>query len=137
MVNLRRIEQDQTDFGPAFSPEETQAMQRAIVRLFDLWGVTDGQASILLGDISARTYQRWKQGSLGRVNRDLASRLSNLIGIHKALRLLFSDTPRAHEWVRLPNKDFAGASALEVMLEGNLTDLMRVRRYLDSQRGAW
>ena len=32
---------------------------------------------------------------------------------------------------------FAGSSALEVMLGGELTDIMRVRRYLDAERGGW
>ena len=36
-----------------------------------------------------------------------------------------------------PNDAFAGRSALEMMLGGELTDLMRVRRYLDAERGAW
>lgn len=32
---------------------------------------------------------------------------------------------------------FGGASALDVMLGGELTDIMRVRRYLDAERGGW
>src|SRR3546814_6676897 len=72
-------------------------MQRAAIRLFDHWGVTDAQAAVLLGDIAVRTYQRWKQGEYGRWNVDLAARLSNLIGIHKALRLLYTETDRSEE----------------------------------------
>ena len=53
------------------------------------------------------------------------------------LRLLFSDPARGYLWVRAPNAAFGGQSALEVMLGGQITDLMRVRRYLDAQRGAW
>lgn len=120
-----------------FSRAEVQAMQRAVIRLFDHWGVTDAQAAILLGDIAVRTYQRWKQGEYGRWNVDLAARLSNLIGIHKALRLLYSETERGYRWVKAPNRAFGDYSPLDVMLGGQLTDLMRVRRYLDSYRGAW
>ena len=32
---------------------------------------------------------------------------------------------------------FAGRPALDVLLDGELTALMRVRRYLDAERGAW
>src|SRR3546814_5744913 len=70
--------------APRFSDAEVQAMQRAAIRLFDHWGVTDAQAAVLLGDIAVRTYQRWKQGEYGRWNVDLAARLSNLIGIHRS-----------------------------------------------------
>jgi len=120
-----------------FSTAEVEAMQRAVIRLFDHWGVTDAQAAILLGDIAVRTYQRWKQGEYGRWNVDLAARLSNLIGIHKALRLLYTQTERGYRWIKAPNRAFGDRSALDVMLDGHLTDLMRVRRYLDSYRGAW
>lgn len=123
--------------APDFSNEEVQAMQRAVIRLFDHWEVTDAQAATLLGDIAVRTYQRWKQGEYGRWNVDLAARLSNLIGIHKALRLLYTETARGYRWIEAPNRAFGDHSALEVMLGGQLTDLMRVRRYLDSYRGAW
>ena len=40
-------------------------------------------------------------------------------------------------WMQAPNEAFAGRSALDVMLGGELTDLMRVRRYLDAERGGW
>lgn len=120
-----------------FSEAEVQAMQRAVIRLFDHWGVTDAQAAVLLGNIAVRTYQRWKQGEYGRWNVDLAARLSNLIGVHKALRLLYTDPDRGYRWIKAPNRAFGGRSALEIMLGGQLTDLMRVRRYLDSYRGAW
>jgi len=124
--------------GPLqISVEEIQAMQRAVINLFARWGLGDEQACTLLGGIGARTYARWKAGDLGRVNVDLQTRLSNLIGIHKALRLLFDVPERGYGWVKRPNAAFQGASALDVMLGGQLTDLMRVRRYLDTQRGAW
>ena len=59
------------------------------------------------------------------------------MGMHKALRILFREPERGYRWIKAPNEAFGGASALEVMLGGELTDLMRVRRYLDSERGAW
>ena len=59
------------------------------------------------------------------------------MGIHKALRLLFREASRGYGWIKRPNETFGGATALDVMLQGQLTDLMRVRRYLDAQRGQW
>ncbi len=137
MVELQIVEQVETPDVPGFSGAEKQAMQRAVIALFDHWGLTDAEASTLLGDISARTFQRWKQGQLGRVGNDLAARLSNLIGIHKALRLLFAEKARGYGWIKRPNATFGGKSALAIMLGGQLTDLMRVRRYLDAQRSPW
>lgn len=120
--------------GPAITDAEAAAMFRAALNLFRLWGLSDTEAATLL-DLPARTFARWKAGTLGRMGRDTRARLSNLMGIHKALRLTFREPQRGYDWIKAPNSAFGGRSAAEVMLGGELTDLMRVRRYLDAERG--
>lgn len=137
MPHLDRIESTHAAPPPQFSMQEVQAMQRAFVKLAELWGLTDDQAAVLMGDISVRTFQRWKAGELGRAGVDTAARLSNLMGIHKALRLLFKDPRRGYGWIKRANETFGGTTALDVMLGGQITDIMRVRRYLDAMRGPW
>lgn len=118
------------------SDDEAAALLRAAVQLFKRWGLTDEQAATLL-DLPSRTYARWKAGEPGRIDRDTRARLSNLMGIHKALRILFQDAERGYRWIKAANETFGGRSALDVMLGGDLTDLMRVRRLLDAERGGW
>jgi hypothetical protein len=118
------------------TPEEAAAMFRAAVNLFGKWELTDEQAATLL-DMPLRSYRRWKAGGPGRISRDGRARLSNLMGIHKALRIIFSEPQRSYAWIKASNAAFAGASALDVMLGGEMTDIMRVRRYLDAERGGW
>lgn len=65
--------------------------------------------------------------------RDLRARLSHLMGIRKALRIIFRAAPRGYAWIKAPNDAFAGRSALDVMLGGKLSDLASVRRYLDAE----
>lgn len=137
MPHLELVTQPPAPQAPKISREEAQAMQRAIINLFSRWQVTDEEACTLLGGIGQRTYARWKTGDLGRTSVDLQARMSNLLGIHKALRLLFDDPTQGYGWVKRPNAAFGGLSALQIMLGGQLTDLMRVRRYLDAQRGVW
>jgi len=115
---------------------EVAAMFRAATVMFRLWHVTDEEASVLL-DLPVRTYRRWKAGDIGRIDRDGRARLSNLMGIHRALRIIFHEPQRGYSWVKAPNAAFGGRTAFDVMLGGELTDLMRVRRYLDAERGAW
>ncbi|TQM89726.1 MbcA/ParS/Xre antitoxin family protein [Roseinatronobacter monicus] len=116
---------------------EQAAMQRAALRLFEHWNITDAEAAILLGGISPRSLHRWRKGEYGRHSRDLSDRLSHILGIHKGLRLVFADPQRGYAWVRKPNADLGGASALDVMLAGGMADLQRIRSYLDSMRGGW
>ena len=137
MTALSPVDTAAAPFVPgAITQEEAAAMFRAAVNLFRLWGIGDEQAAILL-DQPVRSYRRWKAGEIGRVDRDGAARLSNLIGVHKALRLIFREPQRGYAWIKAGNEAFGGKSALEVMLGGELTDLMRVRRYLDAERGLW
>jgi hypothetical protein len=130
------------DTAPAaFSAEpisqaEAAAMFRATLNLFGKWDITDEQAATLL-DMPVRSYRRWKSQGPGRISRDGCARLSNLMGIHKALRIIFTESPRAYAWIRAENAAFGGTSALDVMTGGELTDITRVRRYLDASRGGW
>lgn len=115
---------------------EGAAMFRAALNLFGKWAITDEQAATLL-DMPVRSYRRWKAEGPGRISRDGAARLSNLMGVHKALRIIFAEPGRGYAWIKAGNAAFGGASALDVMLGGELTDIMRVRRYLDATRGGW
>lgn len=137
MVAREFVDTAPREFSPApITDAEGAALFRAVCNLFRLWGLSDAQAATLL-DLPLRTYRRWKAEGPTRLSRDGKARLSNLIGIHKALRIIFREPQRGYQWIRLANTAFGGATALEVMLGGELTDLMRVRRYLDSERGVW
>ncbi|MHA6325892.1 MbcA/ParS/Xre antitoxin family protein [Roseivivax sp. CAU 1753] len=124
--------------GPELSTQEAQASARAVVNLFAKWGLSDEEARQVLGGLPARTWARWKTGAIGRIDRDLATRLSLLLGIHKATRYLFNrDLQRAYGWIRARNTVFGGQSALDVLLGGQIIDLYSVRRYLDAERSGW
>ncbi len=114
---------------------EAEAMARAVIRLFERWQISDSEARDILGGLAARTYARWKAGETGRIDRDLATRLSLLMGIHKGLRYLFADPERGYTWVKKPNPDFGGQSAVDVMASGDIFALWRVRTWLDAARG--
>lgn len=121
----------------AITDDESFALARATVKLFRLWQLSDGEARRLLGDMAQRTWARWKAGEIGRIDRDLRARMAILMGIHKALRYLFTEPARGYAWIRKPSTALAGTSALEVMLRGEITDLIDIRDYLDAERGGW
>ena len=122
---------------PVITDEEAAALARTTVNLFRAWGLTDGEARVLLGDMAQRTWARWKVGDIGRIDRDLRARMAILMGIHKALRYLFTEAARGYAWIRKPSAAFGGRSALDIMLLGEITDLIDLRAYLDAERGAW
>ena len=121
---------------PAITDEEAAALARATVNLFRAWQLSDIEARTLLGDMAQRTWARWKEGSIGRIDRDLRARMAILMGIHKGLRYLFTEPVRGYTWIKKPNGAFAGQSALDVMMRGEITDLIDLRSYLDAERSA-
>ncbi|WP_372425204.1 antitoxin Xre/MbcA/ParS toxin-binding domain-containing protein [Salinarimonas chemoclinalis] len=126
-----------TPGSPAVTQEEAAAMLRAAFNLFRLWGLSDAQARVLLGQPSPSTFYRWKRGEIGAIPHDTAWRLGDLMGIHKALRYLFAEPARGHAWIAKPNAAFGGRSALDRMLGGAPSDITAVRAYLDAERGGW
>ncbi|MCJ2086729.1 MbcA/ParS/Xre antitoxin family protein [Methylobacterium sp. E-005] len=98
------------------------------------WRLSTDEQIVLLGSPGRSTFFKWKKEG-GTLPVDTRERLSHLLGIWKSLRILFTVDERGEEWIRRPNRFFDGASALDVMLEGSVSSIYRVRRYLDAQRG--
>ena len=120
------------------SPDAGRVALTFFFNVMALWGCTPAQQRILLGKIGNTTYHKYKKLPQVRLPHDTLERISYLMGIHKALRILFSSNPdKAYEWVHKANSaaPFNGQSALEYMLQGRVVDLADTRRYLDSVRG--
>ncbi|WP_017461626.1 MbcA/ParS/Xre antitoxin family protein [Dyella ginsengisoli] len=110
---------------------------RSFFRLAEVWKLRVVEQRKLLGDPPESTFYKWKREQDGSPGRDVIERISYLLGIFKALQILFPDPAQADAWLRKPNQAalFGGQSALERMLSGNVADLFVVRQYLDAQRG--
>lgn len=117
---------------PRITSADAEAMARAMVKLFKKWKLSDDVARKMLGGLAAQTYARWKAGDPGRIDRDLAMRLSLLTGIHKGLRYLFSSPERGYAWIGKPNDAFGGHTPAQVMGQGDIFSLARVHVYLDA-----
>jgi hypothetical protein len=122
---------------PAAVSEEGRdaAALRAFFRLAELWGLSMEHARVLLGQPSRATLYNWKAGKARTLPHDTVRRISYLLGIFKALQILYGDAELADSWIRRPNAAFGGQSALERMLAGDVTDLAAVRAHLDAARG--
>jgi hypothetical protein len=118
-------------------PRRDLVALRAFFRLVELWGLTMEQARVLLGRPSRATLYNWKAGRVKSLPHDTLCRVSYLLGIHKALQILYADPGLADGWLKRPNQAFGGQSALARMLAGDIADLAAVRAHLDAARGAW
>lgn len=125
--------------SPAPGALPDAAAFRAFLRIAELWRLGVEEQLVLLGRPARSTYFKWKKDGAAQLGADTLERLSYVLGIYKALQILFPVAERADDWVRRPNDapPFGGRSALERMLGGRVADLYVVRQYLDAQLGGW
>ena len=121
-----------------FDPDELG--QTALTAFFNItagWGLAAEEERMLLGSPPRSTFFKWKGERAARLSADTLERISYVMGIYKALRILLPSEEAANAWVKKPNAApiFGGKSALERMLAGRVIDLADVRRYLDAERG--
>lgn len=110
---------------------------KGFVRIMDAWGVKETDARKLLGGPSSGTYYGWKAHPQGKkLDQDTLTRISFVLGIYKALHILYSDK-LADSWITLPNRDpmFRGATPLKYMIEQGQPGMLHVRQLLDAWRG--
>jgi hypothetical protein len=108
----------------------------AFFRLAQTWRLRDEDARQLLGGVSNGVFYQLKKGREKTLDQDKLTRISLLVGIFKALNLLYS-RKLADAWISLPNSNalFEGETPLSFMIRGGLPALMRVRQLLDARRG--
>lgn len=127
-------------FADLTSREERRRLSTSALKgffnLVDRWKIRDEDARGLLGGISNGPYYSWKKQPTRLLDADTLTRISYLIGIFKALNILYGEQ-LADEWVRLPNNNriFGGKTPLEYMLSGGVPAMQIVRRLLDARRG--
>ena len=118
--------------------ESRERLARMLMELLDHWGMPGADQATLLG-LSAHsrsTLARYRRGEPLADNADLLARAGHLLGIHKALRILFPhDRDLAYGWVGTPNRRFGGVAPVEIMKRHGYEGILAVRRYLDFERG--
>ena len=108
----------------------------AFFAIVDKWELGNREAMALLGGASHGRFYELKKTGKGILSQDELTRISLLIGIFKALNILFTQR-LANQWTSRPNSNlmFHNAPPLEVLIRGGVPGMIGVRRLLDSRRG--
>jgi hypothetical protein len=110
---------------------------KAFFKVMAKWAVRDEDARALLGGVSNGQFYHMKKDPERTLDADTLTRISCLVGIFKALNVLYS-AKLADAWVQRPNTNAlfgGGQTALAYMLKGGLPAMLTVRRLLDARRG--
>jgi hypothetical protein len=109
---------------------------KGILRVAARWKLRDDDTRVLLGGISSGSFYSLKNGTSKTLDEDRLTRVSLLIGIYKALNILYGQK-LADAWMTLPNTNpmFGGSSPLSYVKKGGIPALLRVRQLLDARYG--
>lgn len=107
---------------------------RTALRIIGGWQASVAQACKILR-ISRSTYRRVCQGSGagGRLDRDQHQRIGLVLGIHAALRTVFTSQVNVQGFPGFKNQNefFDGRSPLEIMSQGDMISLYETYKRID------
>ena len=108
---------------------------KGFFRIAEKWRIKDEDARLLLGGTSSGSFYALKKNPR-TLDQDTLTRVSLLVGIFKALNILYSSR-LADAWITLPNTNpmFHGSTPLAYMQRLGLPGMMHVRQLLDARRG--
>lgn len=110
---------------------------KALKNLVERFHFSREEALVLMGDMASSSYYKGINKFEGKLSKDEKARISLLLGIYKALRILFTDSEQAMGWIGRSNTlpPFNGLTPKQYLMDGNLLRLAEVRRFLDFWRG--
>jgi hypothetical protein len=132
---------DAARFAPANRRRLSGPAMRSFAAIADLWRLGEQDRLLVLGLPSRSTYYGWlraaRAGGAFTLPADTLLRISAVLGIHKALSILFANEAEGVRWLREPHAapPFGGQPPLALILGGTQDGLMLVRRFLDAARG--
>ena len=112
------------------APPTPHVASRAFLRLAERLKLTTREQATLLG-VAPRTVARIRASEATTWDRNELERLSHLVNIWEQAATFFGTTAGGVEWLTNLNVDFGDRRPLDVMLGGQVADLLEVRRYLE------
>jgi uncharacterized protein (DUF2384 family) len=128
-----------------FEPTRRQQLSgpglRTFLNIADEWRLSEQERLRILGFPARSTFHGWITKVRKRTDVTLSAdeliRISALLGVYKALKIIFPRDEDAARWLRSSNTGpvFGGQAPLALITSGTQDALMLVRRYLDAWRG--
>jgi len=114
---------------------------RTFLNIAKEWELSEADKICVLGAPARSTFHSWiakaRAGEPITLPLDTLLRISGILGIYQALKIIFVRDGDAATWLCSPNKGplFGGQPPLALILAGSQDGIMLVRRHLDAWRG--
>lgn len=120
----------------AFDTDLMKSGDLSLRGIADCWGLTEVELNQLFSPSESDLEVVLQYGV--DTNNEVAIRalrISSLLGIYRALAILFPDPAQAFGWIRRSNSrpPFLGSTSLDYMIRGGLPSMIEVRRLLEAE----
>ena len=111
---------------------------KTVLNILEKWGCSADQMAAILCTSRSAVYKYLKDPKKASLNADQVERISYLLNIHAALRILFENPDNIYGFMSMPNANpgFNGRSPLDVISTGSFGALYETFRRIDALRGA-
>ena len=108
----------------------------SVLNIMNKWGCSAENMANILG-VKQATYFKLKRNPASvRLTGEQLDRLSYILNIHAALRLIFNNPDNVTNFMAMENHNpyFNGRSPLSVIVSGGFTELIDTYHYIDALR---
>lgn len=132
---------DQSRFAPQSRRKLSAPGLRTFLAIADLWQINEDQHRLILGYPSRSTLRNWAQKVRKHeditLDVDVLTRISTVLGIHQALKILHASEREGRAWLHGPHNGllFGGQKPIDLITSGSIEALLLVRRFLDAACG--
>jgi hypothetical protein len=122
---------------PAVRRKLSAPALRGFFNIAKAWQLNVNEERALLGWPPSSTFHKYKSGDAGVLSFDTLTRISLVLGIYKALQILYPEAAFADRWMGMPNSHatFGGVTPLALVADTGIDGLFQIRRLLDGRRG--
>lgn len=116
--------------------DSPSAMNNVAARIFshlmNEWRIDDKDARLLVPWLSDQDYSDWRNSHLNSESTLSLELVSHLMAIYKLLHQTFSAPEQANAWVKKPNTNLSGNSAIDTIRNEGITGALKVRTLLEA-----
>jgi hypothetical protein len=131
-----RLVTDTVPFSPTQAADDDRRMLgKAMLRLFELWNLTDAQSAALLGfEAPGHVLSELRSGGSFPAQDALIERARALLRIHRQLQLLLPSNPQvAAKWVQAPDERLDGNTPFDTIRRDGAAGANRIISLLERQ----
>jgi uncharacterized protein (DUF2384 family) len=117
--------------------QQAGAALKVVLNIFDKWKCSGAEKEAILG-MSHSTFHRNSKDPLNaKLSNDQIERISYILNMHQALRMVFSNNENIYGFMRMENNNpyFNGKTPLSLIATGSFGALYEVFKRIDVMRG--